>query len=59
MDPIANITEQRKLASKILALYDADEPIDEDDTARLAELVIALDEWQAGGGFSPYDKKGA
>lgn len=28
-----------------------------DEVQRLAELVLALDEWQLKGGFSPYDRK--
>lgn len=29
-------------------------PIDQDDAARLAELVLALDGWISGGGFLPF-----
>lgn len=44
MDPTANIEEQ----TRILA---SDTP----DWARLADLVLALDEWLANGGFLPAD----
>lgn len=46
MDPNANLKEQRELAEAILAL-------EEVDATRLAELVLALDEWIAGGGSIP------
>jgi hypothetical protein len=49
MDPNANIAEQVQLAHTILRVeFDADEV-----TARLAELVLALDEWRSKGGFAP------
>lgn len=60
MDPIANIKEQRLLARKIQNMADSDKPIRgyaaelAQASDRLAELVIALDEWQRKGGFSPY-----
>jgi len=55
MDPIANLIEQREIAKRIL-----DEPLMSDDAAsRLAELVIALDEWRLMGGWDPYDKAGS
>jgi len=48
MDPDENLAEQRRLAAEFL------EPDSELlDIHRLAELVIALDEWIAGGGFLP------
>lgn len=58
MDPSANLREQLKLARR---LVDGEEPDDNPvavgayavDAARLAELVIALDEWIKGGGFLP------
>lgn len=62
MDPVANITEQRELAHD-LAEYDGnlrDLPVSaieeyHRDAARLAELVLALDEWRQRGGFDPYN----
>lgn len=63
MDPNANITEQRELAQRIVArpqtiLSHGDDKSDRyslpDSAARLAELVIALDEWRRSGGFDPY-----
>lgn len=53
MDPHANIAEQRKLARRITLAADHGRP-DADDVDRLAELVLALDEWRAKGGFDPY-----
>lgn len=64
MDPIANLKEQRELAADILVIQDNcsdDGDFDEQQTIdlieaaqRLAELVQALDQWQLGGGWSPY-----
>ncbi len=69
MDPKANLEEQLRIAHEIEAWDDA-----EDDggltaseqvaylsgrAGLLAELVLALDEWQRKGGFSPYAKAGA
>lgn len=64
MDPIANLNEQRRIAREILKIWDgADEhgclESEKEEQAaelaqRLAELVLALDEWQLKGGFSPY-----
>ena len=48
MDPNANLLEQLRLARK---LVDDDAP--SDDAQRLAELVLALDEWLQRGGFMP------
>ena len=50
MDPTANIDEQRRLAQRIL-----DGEASEADVDRLAELVLALDEWRRKGGFDPYE----
>jgi len=50
MDPVANMLEQRRLATAA-----QDTPLDYEDAARLAELVLALDEWRRHGGFDPYD----
>lgn len=49
MDPNANLKEQRELAKKIL------EENNREDVDRLAELVLALDEWLSKGGFPPTD----
>jgi len=48
MDPNANLEEQIQIASDILSGNE-----DEQDAERLAELVIALDEWISMGGFLP------
>jgi len=53
MDPDTNLQEQRALAASILRDFDADQPVDAVDAARLAELVLALDGWIAKGGFLP------
>lgn len=47
MDPNANLREQRKLAEKLAAgeLWTSGE------AERLAELVLALDEWIRSGGL--------
>ena len=54
MDPNANLAEQLALAKQII---DDDErqpvPHDGTDAHRLAELVLALDEWRHRGGFLP------
>lgn len=49
MDPNANLEELRRLVRR--KLYDNNLTPDED--VRLAELVEALDQWIAGGGFLP------
>lgn len=58
MDPIANLRDQRELARSIQHLADrrsAPRGVDwENDAVRLAELVLALDEWRMKGGFDPY-----
>jgi len=53
MDPDANRAEQIRLAYDVIRRRDKDIPLDEDDVDRLAELVIALDEWILRGGFLP------
>ena len=60
MDPNANLREQRELAREILELVDRIEYGRDARrielsarAARLAELVEALDQWIAGGGFLP------
>lgn len=55
MDPNANIREQRELAARLIERIeacDADFNIEE-NASRLAELVVALDEWRTKGGFAP------
>jgi hypothetical protein len=55
MDPVANLNEQLENARHILA--------NEDDFTdlefRLAELIVALDEWRRSGGFDPYTAQSA
>jgi len=62
MDPNANLREQRELVEQINTLLNAAHGkrltgTQEQDiilhSARLAELVEALDQWIAGGGFLP------
>lgn len=59
MDPDANLQEQRELAGTIIAHGEEQIPQGSDpgdttlDAYRLAELVEALDEWLAVGGFAP------
>lgn len=52
MDPEANLREQLLIASH---LADHDYPTHElaDRATRLAELVLAMDEWISHGGFLP------
>jgi hypothetical protein len=54
MDPIANMDEQLFIAQDILARDDVGTPQSTGDTARLAELVVALHNWRTTGGFDPY-----
>jgi hypothetical protein len=49
MDPDENLKQQRRLAERILR----NEGGDSHEIVRLAELMQALDEWIAGGGFLP------
>ena len=57
MDPTANLREQLALARSIIDANDAEEneggTIDVVDACRLAELVIALDEWMRRRGALP------
>lgn len=53
MDPDANIKEQRGLARRIIADVDRGVGASPNDAERLAELVLALDEWLQKGGFPP------
>lgn len=50
MDPNANLKEQIELACK---LQDYERDDDASDVCRLAELVLALNEWISKGGFLP------
>jgi hypothetical protein len=54
VDPNENLKEQLRLASSILD-YPAQSDMDtlNADSERLAELVLALDEWMFKGGFLP------
>lgn len=60
MDPLANINEQVELAKRIIGIADDDgsDAINHDqlldDSARLAELVVALHEWRSKRGHDPY-----
>jgi len=53
MDPTANLEEQLLLADEILR----EDELYNTDVIRLAELVVALHEWQLGGGFAPNREK--
>ncbi len=57
MDPTANLREQLALARSLIEQNDAEEndggTVDVVDATRLAELVVALDEWMRGGGALP------
>lgn len=58
MDPNANLVEQRRLAGFIKTEMERDEPnlkAVQEASERLAELVEALDEWLANGGFLPQE----
>jgi hypothetical protein len=48
MDPDANLKEQLEIALRV-----ADGTYCDDDTMRLGELVLGLDEWIRRGGFLP------
>jgi hypothetical protein len=54
MDPVANLQEQIRLAHDLL--HGVDLPDRYEISNRLAELVLALDEWRRSGGFDPYTK---
>lgn len=53
MDPSANLTEQLKIAARIQAANVTDDDCLVNDAERLADLVLALDEWICKGGFLP------
>lgn len=50
MDPEANLEEQLTLALKIINRGDE---LDHEDADRLAELVLAMNDWLVGGGAKP------
>jgi len=52
MDPNANLAEQLEIACRLLGT-DCLDKSDLPDAVRLAELVLALDEWIGQGGFLP------
>jgi len=55
MDPVANLKEQLELANDIVKqTAEGCTFIDVETADRLAELVLALDEWRRKGGFDPY-----
>lgn len=54
MDPNENLKEQLKLANDIV---NTDLEGDDLDPMRLAELVLAMDQWMRAGGFPPDDWK--
>ncbi len=53
MDPDANHEEQVRLALDILKCVDEGKRPDAHDAVRLAELVIALNDWVGNGGSWP------
>lgn len=61
MDPNANLEEQLRLASRLVESVESGRFVDAmkrdgrlvNDAHRLAELVIALDQWIKSGGFLP------
>ncbi len=68
MDSVANLKEQLEIAREIEHTWNLgndDGTLGADQMERVAaladrlsELVLALDEWQRKGGFSPYEKGG-
>ncbi len=53
MDPDINLRSQLARARGILQAVDDGMRVYEPDAERLAELVVALDEWITKGGFLP------
>lgn len=53
MDPNSNLQEQLRLAGRIQMTFDKGRTPDEADCGRLAELVLALDDWIKEGGALP------
>ena len=53
MDPNANLKELRQLCDSMSKAELADQQYSQDDMARVLDLLTALDQWIAGGGFLP------
>jgi hypothetical protein len=53
VDPEANLQEQLSLSKRIIEKRDRELLVDESEVERLAELVVALDDWITRGGFLP------
>lgn len=53
MDPTANLADQKRLAERMLRDFADTGRVLPEDAERLAELVLALDEWLRRGGFLP------
>lgn len=53
MDPNENLRQQRALAARLIEAAENDREVSEDDVLELSELVVALDNWLASGGFPP------
>lgn len=53
MDPNANLDEQLRIAARLVAASERGAKLDENDAERLADLVLALNDWLQGGGFLP------
>lgn len=53
MDPNENLRQQRALAARLIEATENDREVSEDDVLELSELVVALDNWLASGGFLP------
>lgn len=60
MDPHATLREQREIAERLTTLRELLDTVTGpaqialSDGERLAELVLALDDWRGNGGFDPY-----
>ena len=53
MDPNVNLAEQLKLATSLVDTANGDESLYRHNAFRLAELVLALDEWISRAGALP------
>lgn len=53
MDPDENLKQQRRISAALMYQIENDRKVEDADVLRLSELVIALDEWIAKGGFLP------
>lgn len=55
MDPNANLEEQLRIAARIVAASERGDfgRREEADAERLADLVLALNDWLQNGGFMP------